>query len=180
MLQERKSKLPRLSREWYQGRAVVFWTHTIDRRATGWLDDRFHARFREILIHASARYALACPVYVLMPDHWHLVWMGMADVSDQMSATAFLRKHIRTDLAPARLQDRAHDHVLREEERRKNAFMSACRYCLQNPVRAGLVAEPALWPYADAIVSGYPDLNPVCKVFWDDFLKIHQRLAVEG
>ena len=29
---EQKSKLPRLPREWYQGRAAVFWTHTIEDR----------------------------------------------------------------------------------------------------------------------------------------------------
>ena len=67
-----KSKLPRLSREWYRGRAAVFWTHTMEDRATGWLDAGFHGQFREVLLHVCARYAVACPAYVLMPDHWHV------------------------------------------------------------------------------------------------------------
>ena len=88
---ERKATLPRLPREWYQGRAAVFWTHTIEDRATGWLDERFHRRVREVLLHTCARYGLACPAYVLMPDHWHLVWLGLTETSDQHTATRFLR-----------------------------------------------------------------------------------------
>ena len=65
--------LPRLAPEAYRGFAVVQWTLTLERRATGWLDDRFHLHFRELLLHAAAREGLFCPVYVLMPDHMHLL-----------------------------------------------------------------------------------------------------------
>jgi hypothetical protein len=39
--------LPRLAPEFYQGFAVVLWTTTLERRATGWLDEPFHLHFRE-------------------------------------------------------------------------------------------------------------------------------------
>ena len=69
--------LPRLSREHYQADAVVFWTLTAFDRATGWLTQAFHSRFRELMLHTAAREGLVCPIYSLMPDHLHLVWMGL-------------------------------------------------------------------------------------------------------
>jgi putative transposase len=172
-----KSKLPRLPREWYQGRAVVLWTHTFEDRATGWLAADFHGWFREVLLHTCARYALACPVYVLMPDHFHLVWMGLADRSDQYAATRFMRKHAKPRLGLAELQDRAHDAVLREDQRKRGAFVSACHYVCENPVRAGLVENWRAWPYLGAMVCGYPALDPRDDSFWDDFWKLYGLLV---
>jgi putative transposase len=172
-----KSKLPRLAREFCQGRAAVFWTHTFEDRAQGWLDDSFHARFREVLLHACGRFHLACPCYVLMPDHWHLVWTGLTEGSDQSLATAFLRKHLKPALDRVRLQDRAHDHVLREKERERGAFEAACQYVLHNPERAALRGDWREWPHLGAMISGYPDLDPRSEDFWEDFWKIYNRLV---
>jgi hypothetical protein len=43
--------LPRLAPEHYQGFAAVLWTITLEPRATGWLDDQFHAHFRELSLY---------------------------------------------------------------------------------------------------------------------------------
>jgi putative transposase len=177
---ERKSKLPRLPPDWYRGGAAVIWTHTIEQRAKGWLDAAFHARFREVLVHAGARYSLVCPAYVLMPDHWHVVWLGVAGASDQRTATRFLRQHLQPHLGAARLQDRAHDHVLREGERERGAFVSAVSYVRENPVRAGLCATWVDWEFAGAAIAGYPDLDPRADDFWDVFWRIHAKLAGEA
>jgi hypothetical protein len=83
--------LPRLPREYYQGDAVVHWTFPVELRATGWLDDSFHLPFRELMVHTTARYNLLCPIYSLMPDHLHFVWMGLSVESDQMVAIAFFK-----------------------------------------------------------------------------------------
>jgi putative transposase len=172
-----KSKLPRLSREFYRGRAVVFWTHTFEHRATGWLNDAFHSAFREMCTHACARYEIACPIYVLMPDHWHLVWMGLTSGSDQRLATAFLREHLASYVGSAKLQDRAHDHVLRDDERKRGAFVSACHYVQMNPVRAGLSDDWKKWPFTGALVAGYPALDARAADFWEKFWRIHARLV---
>ena len=82
MNSKQKGKLPRLQREFYRGYAVVFWTLTLKHRAQGWLSVSFHARFRELMHHTAARSHLLCPVYCLMPDHLHLVWMGLRQQSD--------------------------------------------------------------------------------------------------
>jgi hypothetical protein len=75
--------LPRLSPEFYQGDAVVHWTLTVFDRATGWLNDGFHLNFREGMLHAAAREGLFCPAYCLMPDHIHLIWLGLKRETDQ-------------------------------------------------------------------------------------------------
>lgn len=92
--------LPRLSREHYQGDAVVHWTLPVSHRQCGWQDDTFHAAFREVLLHTATRAGLFCPAYCLMPDHLHLVWMGLRLDSDQLNGMAFLRTHLKPALAP--------------------------------------------------------------------------------
>src|SRR3954469_19210671 len=172
-----KSKLPRLPNEWYRGQAIVFWTHTTEVRARLPISPLFHARFRETLVHAGGRYALVCPAYVLMPDHLHIVWMGVTATSDQLLAAAFLRKHIIPLLEGTLLQDRPHDHVLRESERERDALQSTCGYVRENPVRAGLCVDWKDWPYQGAQVAGYPNLNPRDPDFWARFWRIHNRLV---
>ena len=172
--------LPRLTPEAYRGLAAVFWTHTIRHRGTGWLDDAWHSTFREIVLHAAVREHVFCPIYTLMPDHLHLVWMGVNAASDQRRATAFLRLNLEPRLKPHDWQHQAYDHVLRDEERRRNAFGATCAYIAENPVRAGLVAEAAAWPYTGCIVPGFPELHPLTPGFWDVFWKIYNAAVTRG
>ena len=178
--QEPRGHLPRLEPEWYRGSAVVFWTHPIGRRSTGWLDAQFHAVFRELLLHAAAREHLLCPIYTLMPDHLHLVWMGVSGASDQRRATAFLRTQLKPHLAPARWQHQPHDHVLRDEERKRGVFASTCFYVAENPVRAGLAAKATEWAYTGCVVPGYPALHPLAEDFWEIFWRIHTAALARG
>ena len=168
--------LPRLPREYYQGDAVVFWTLTVAQRVKGYLSERFHLRFRELMVHAMVRGGLLCPVYCLMPDHLHLVWMGLRRESDQINGMVFLRTHLEPELAPAQFQHQAQDQVLREEQRRRNAFAKVCFYIAANPVRAGLVAEGGKWEYTGCVVPGYPKLDIGAEDYWEKFWKIHGKL----
>lgn len=172
-----KRKLPRLLPHHYQGHAVVFWTLTLEERARGWLTAQFHGTFRELLLHTAARQHLVCPAYCLMPDHLHLVWMGLRRESDQLKAMRFLRTHLAPALGKDRKwQHQAHDHVLREDERRRNAFASTCSYVLANPVRAKLVERERDWPFLGAVVSGYPRLHPLDDGFWRFFWKLYEQM----
>jgi hypothetical protein len=175
--------LPRLAPEFYRGFAVVQWTITLKRRATGWLDGTFHAHFRELLLHAAAREGLLCPAYALMPDHLHLVWMGLRVASDQRNAMKFLRKHLAEELARRspggvefELQKQPHDSVLREEDRRRGAFQKSCFYILDNPRRKDLVSHPRDWPYLGAVAPGYPFLHPLDEAFWEQFWKLYIQI----
>jgi len=165
--------LPRLPREYYQGDAVVHWTLPIAHRRQGWLDEPFHAAFRELLLHTAAREGLFCPTYCLMPDHLHLVWMGLRLDSDQLNGMAFLRTHLK--LAPQKFQHQSHDHVLKEEERCRNAFERVCQYILDNPRVAELVKLPEDWPFSGSVVPGYPTLHPLQQEFWPKFWKLYAQ-----
>ena len=170
---EQKDNLPRLLRHHYQGHAVVLWTLTLEHRATGWLKESFHLRFRELMLHAAAREKVWCPAYCLMPDHLHLVWMGMRRESDQLNAMRFLRRQIAPALKPHKFQHQAHDHVLREDERKRGAFARVCFYVLANPGRAKLVAEGEGWPFSGVIVPGYPALHPMQEDFWKKYWELY-------
>ena len=168
----RAFSLPRLPREHYQADAVVFWTLTTFDKAKGWLTASLHQRFRELMLHAAVREGLICPIYCLMPDHLHLVWMGLRRDSDQINGMAFLRTYLEPELAPAKFQPQAQDEVLREQQRKRNAFVKVCFYIVANPVRAELAAKAEAWPFAGCVIPGYPKLNPLAEDFWPKFWRI--------
>lgn len=174
MTTDRKANLPRLERHQYQGHAVVFWTNTLEERSRGWLTPEFYTHFREIILHTAIRYALWCPAYCVMPDHVHHLWMGMHPQSDQLLAIKFLRSELRLHLGAGRnWQHQAHDHVLRDEERRRNAFRLSCAYILQNPVRGQLVSRPEDWPYQGVVIPGFPRMRISDDGFWERFWRIY-------
>jgi putative transposase len=205
----RPDYLPRLAPEFYQGDAAVHWTLTVFDRGTGWLNTVFHSAFRELMLHVAAREGLFCPAYCLMPDHLHLLWLGLRRDTNQRNGMSFLRTHLEMRLSPHKFQPQAHDHVLRQAERESGAFAKICFYILANPVRAGLVAAgdsrgrreesrlvtsaptengrgrrkesrlvtsaPTEWPYAGAIIPGYPSLAPWKDDFWPKFWCLFQQ-----
>lgn len=174
--------LPRLAREFYQGDAVVHWAMPIAMGKTGWLNDDFHHDFREIMLHAAAREGLFCPAYCLMPDHIHLLWMGLRGESDQRNGMKFLREYAAKALRPFRFQHQGYDHVLREDERKRNALAKTCFYILANPVRAGLMDEKQAWRFCGAIIPGYPAVHPLEREFWPLFWRLYDvaRSAESG
>ena len=167
--------LPRLAPEFYRGDAAVHWTLTVFDRGSGWLNAAFHSAFRELMHHTAAREGLFCPAYCLMPDHIHLLWLGLRRDTDQRNGMSFLRSHLERQLCPHKFQPQAHDHVLRDEERKHGAFAKICFYILANPVRAGLMRETEIWPYGGAIIPGYPTLEPWQDDFWPKFWKLFQQ-----
>lgn len=184
--------LPRLERSHYQAFAAVHWTMRIEPERPGWLDERFHHEFREALLHACVREGLVCPTYCLMPDHLHLMLLGLRVASDQLNAVKFLRLQLNRLLAgePLQkmavfsrtqpregwiLQPQAHDHVLREEERKQGAFASVCFYILANPVRAELTKAEAEWRFSGAVIPGYPDMHPLQADYWELFWKLYYQ-----
>ena len=149
-------------------------------RGKGWLTSAFHAYFREISLHVAIRENLLCPLYALMPDHIHLVWMGINPASNQRFAATFLRTYLEPAMAPHRFQHQPHDHVLRDEERKRKAFIATCAYIADNPVRAGLVAARKNWQFTGCLVPGYPALDPGAQDFWDKFWRVYNGSVGNG
>jgi len=174
--QTRRRHLPRLAREFYHGYAYVHWSMTIRDRKTGWLNDRFHFEFREVLLHTLGKYVLFCPIYVLMPDHLHILWMGMSPKSDQTQAVPFFRRHVNRLLKPIRLQDELYDSVLRDSDRQGGAFQAVAHYIYENPVRSGLVERAEDYPYSECLIPNYPELTIRDSDFWERFWRIHRTV----
>jgi len=94
------------------------------------------------------RFPLTCHIYCLMPNHFHLVLEGKLDnVSAGMHqlnglyATRFNRRHERTGHL---FQGRFGLRVIEDE----SYLEDACRYVLENPVRAGLCERAEDWPWS--------------------------------
>jgi putative transposase len=134
-----------------------------------------------MMLHAAAREGLVCPAYCLMPDHLHLVWMGLCRDTDQRNGIKFLRAQIGLFLKPAKFQHQAHDHVLTHAERQRRAFSLACAdYVLLNPLKGGLVKSPEAWPYLGAVIPGYPRANPFDAGYWPWFWKHYSAVREPG
>ena len=180
----RRDHLRRLQREAYLADAIVHWSITVLDRQQGWLTSEFLYRFRELLTHTMFRYGLACPMFCLMPDHMHMVWMGLCDGSDQINAMKHFRTRCEDSLQRMgyALQDQAYDHVFKQAERREVEFRNVCEYIARNPERAGLVEPDAFAAYAftGCLLPGYPELNPFAPGYWDQFDRIVSFLRKQG
>ena len=176
--------LRRLPPESYRGQAYVHWSMTMDGRKTGWLVPRFYCRFREVLTHTLFRYGLCCPIYCCMPDHIHLLYIGILNGSDQRNAVKFFRSQLNPTLEQfgAQFQQQPYDHVLHDEERERTAFESVVEYIARNPERAGLVARDCFreYAYTGCLVPGYPNLDLWQDDYWDVFWRVHSALQKNG
>lgn len=172
-MEYRRDYLRRLPPGFYRGQACVHWTLCIEDRKTGWLDDLVHLQFREHTVHACFRYGLCCPVYCLMPDHLHVLWLGLLDDSDQRLAMKFFREQFGSTLGTRRVefQKQGYDHVLRDDERKPAAFWNLVEYIVRNPERKGLVPPDQYrdYPYSGCVIPGYPRIEPFQKDYWDLF-----------
>lgn len=178
------SYLKRLPPSNYRGLSYVHWSLTIKGRKSGWLTPLMLYKFRELLTHTMFRYALCCPIFVLMPDHLHLLWMGIVDDSDQLLAM----KHFRTRLNRVlnvvgfELQKQAYDNVLKNDQRLESSIMQICEYIARNPERANLVKLDGYtqYSYTGCIVPGYPELKLYSDDFWPRFWRVYSFLQHNG
>ena len=176
--------LKRLPAEYYRGQAYVHWSMAMHDRKTGWLGPVFYYKFRELLTHALFRYGLCCPIFCCMPDHIHMLWLGILSGSDQRVAMQHFRKHVNSVLRKSntQLQDQPYDHVLKDEQRKEEAFTSLADYIARNPERAGLV-EPdgyASYAFTSCLIPGYPELKPFQHDYWPRFWRAYSFMAKNG
>jgi len=129
-------------------------------RQRGWLTPDFHENFRTVLVRAIAKYYVVVPAYCLMPDHFHLIAVGMTTDADQQLWVRAIRRALNQLLLPRKLQKQAYDHVLRPTETNDEAFAAVIHYVCENPVRARLVGTALAWPFSGACVPDVPTLDP--------------------
>ncbi len=176
--------LPRLPAEYYRGMAIVHWTMTIKERKKGWLTPAFYYKCREFLAHTMFRYRLCCPVFCCMPDHFHLLLIGLHEDADQRNALKFFRRHLNGELKKSgvELQRQAYDHVLSDDEKQETAFRILVEYIARNPERCQLV-EPDQFKdycYSGSVVPGYPEIDILQPSGWERFEKACSYLKSNG
>ena len=180
----KKRNLPRLEAAAYRGYACVHWIMTIEERQTGWLIPAFHYKFRELLTHTAFRYAISCPIYCLMPDHIHMLWIGLDDHTDQLKASKYFRKQVGKPLSRLgfAFQRQAYDHVLRDDERQEKALENTVEYIARNPERKGLVAADDFrnYKFTGCLIPGYPELELWQDDFWPRFWRTYSFQRTNG
>jgi putative transposase len=130
--------------------------HVLNRAVEGRLlfaDEPAYRAFARLLDSCLAAFPVSLYAYCLMPNHWHLV---LSPGGDDVLAS-FMRKLTLTHSQRLRgfggtvgggavYQGRYRSFPVESER----YFLTVCRYVERNPVRAGLVARAAGWPWSSA------------------------------
>jgi len=89
-----------------------------------------------------------CYFVILMPDHMHLIFqlLGEKTLSEVMKSLKGytgrkIKEYLRLETKV--WQEQYYDHQIRKNE----DFIEIMKYCLYNPVRAGLVETPFDYPF---------------------------------
>ncbi len=138
------------------GGTYFFTVYLEDRASTALVDQIDQLRFA--YAKTVAELPVTCEAIVVLPNHLHAIWTlpdGDADFSERWRRIKARFSHgIRPTLPPNQSkaerrergiwQRRFWEHALRDEDN----LGSAMDYCWRNPVKHGLVADPADWPYS--------------------------------
>jgi putative transposase len=142
-------RLPGIS---YQGFSAYFVTSVTNDRTNAFGCIDFGRLAKQELIAIAEREQFAVSAYCLMPDHAHLLLSAQGHQSDLRRMISSWKQ--RTGFAWSRRdagrlwQHGYWERVLRDEE----AILPIARYVIENPVRAGLVGEPAAYELSGSTV----------------------------
>lgn len=111
-------------------------------------DDKDRRCFLDILSAVVERHNWLCYSYCLMSNHFHLlIETPKANLSKgmhQLNCVYAQKSNLRHEKAGHFLQGRYHAIIVDKEE----YLLAVCRYIVLNPVRAGLVDDPALYRWS--------------------------------
>ncbi|MCC7433184.1 MAG: transposase [Methanoregulaceae archaeon] len=151
----------RLARERYVGEWSIAFTVNVFDRQKIFVDDQIVAAHVEMLGKATREFGCVAPIYCFLPDHAHILLMGVSENSDLLAAIVKYKSvsgYWMHQRKLPRWQPSFYDHVLRVEEDWRNQVW----YIAQNPIRAGLAQNWSEYPYTGSIgcdlheiVAGY-------------------------
>ncbi|MGY4829952.1 REP-associated tyrosine transposase [Sphaerotilaceae bacterium SBD11-9] len=152
--------------------AVYHVTSRGDRREPIFADDEDRAMLLTVLARAAERFDAQVLAYCLMGSHYHLV------LHTRQANLSLLMRHLNGVYTQA--YNRRHDksgHVFQGRFKAilvdRDAYLLAlCRYVELNPVRAGMVAEPAAWRWSSYLAHVGEADSPE----WLDTLGLHGYL----
>ena len=124
------------------------------KHSAAWTNDEFARRICEAVLHCSKVLHYDLYGYCLMPDHLHVL---LSPATSGIPVARWLQqfKSFSTNLywrhgGSSKLWQRsAYDHVCRESETAEKVL----RYIVENPVRAGLVADWGDWPWTGVFIE---------------------------
>jgi REP element-mobilizing transposase RayT len=136
----------------YRGNIAVAFTLCIQDRANLFTDAGVVTAFEKILIEDLAKHECDGLVYLMMPDHLHLVISGKTAQADPLKCLGLIKQRTGYWLSKNRpeykWQKDFFDHILREDsEIRKHV-----KYILENPQRKKLVADWRAYPHKGSTV----------------------------
>jgi putative transposase len=117
-------------------------TFCTDGRAEIFIDAASVSRVLSQFLRAAQENRFSLLAYCFMPDDVHLIVEGTCGDSNMKdfvrAAKQFSGYHHKQQAGTRLWQRYGYEHVIRDDER----LSRVVRYILENPVRAGLVAEP--------------------------------------
>ena len=113
------------------------------------------------LLRASRKHGFVVIAYVLMPDHIHALVEGTRDDSDLLKWLDLFRQlsayRVKRRSRAVLWQDGVWDYTLRDDD----SVAGIASYIVWNPVEAGLVSRPELYPYSGSETSTVSQLAAV-------------------
>jgi len=145
-----REKSHRLPRDRYQGQVTVAFTVCMKRRESLFVTPQIVSQFVGYLKHASDTYQVQM-LYTFMPDHLHCLSIGQGPESDSLGAIEGF-KHtsgwwLKTHKPQVKWQKGSWDRIARSIHEEAHLAW----YLVNNPVRAGLVADWTDYPFTGAI-----------------------------
>ena len=112
------------------------------------VDDLDRRTFIFLLGEIVEEFAIVCWNYCLMSNHYHLTWCptlpNISEAMRQLNSRYAQWWNDRHDRVGHVFQGRFKAQIVQRE----NYLLTLCRYVVMNPVRAGITAHPADWPWS--------------------------------
>jgi putative transposase len=107
--------------------------------------------FLQLLEQTRVRYGMGVHGYVVMPDHVHLLVTEPEMARLSLAVQILKQRFSKTRIEEYVWEPRYYDFNVRTEETR----IEKLRYIHRNPVRRGLVVEPAEWRWSSFRAYAY-------------------------
>jgi REP-associated tyrosine transposase len=132
----------------YIGKHRYFLTFPTFERQPRFADAAAVALVLSHILRAAAALGFEAFAYCFMPDHLHLVVNGLRDNSDlkafEKAAKQYAGYYYKQSWRMQLWQRYGHDRIIRDDPE----FIDCVRYVVENPVKAGLVADARSYPFS--------------------------------
>jgi putative transposase len=140
-----------------------------NRKSTIFHDDEDRRRFLQIVEHAVVVYCLRILAFCLMRNHYHFVLeapeCNLSDAMQFINGVFAQRSNRRHGQTGHVFEGRFRSLVIQRE----SYLTRAARYVVRNPVRAGLVGNPAAWSWSSYLATS--GLTPTPRWLQVDWIK---------